>query len=97
MPAERVTVSLPADLLQEARGRVAAGEAEHLSAFVASALRSAMSRTHALAALDRIGRRPPADVLAAVRHDLGLGPITDTAATTQAAPATTARPTRRRE
>lgn len=75
--AERVTVSLPADVLHEAKSRVAAGEAESLSAFVAGALRTTMSRTRALVELERVGRRPSAEVLAAVRRDLGLGPITD--------------------
>ena len=77
MSAERVTVSLPADVLHEAKSRVAAGEAESLSAFVAGALRTTMSRTRALVELERVGRRPSAEVLAAVRRDLGLGPITD--------------------
>jgi antitoxin ParD1/3/4 len=80
MSAERVTVSLPADVLREAKGRVAAGEAESLSAYVAGALRTTMSRTRALAELERVGRRPPAGALAAVRRDLGLGPAADRAA-----------------
>lgn len=79
MTAERVTVSLPQDVLQEARDRVAAGEAESMSAFVASALRTAMSRAHALTELERVGRRPPADALAMVRRDLSLGPVTGSA------------------
>ena len=79
MTAERVTVSLPAEVLQEAKGRVAAGEAESLSAFVADALRTTMSRTRALAELERVGRKPSAEAIAVVRRDLGLGPASDAA------------------
>lgn len=73
MTAERVTVSLPPELLGAARGAVAAGAAASLSAFVADALRAQLSRARALQELERVlGGRPPADVLAAVRRDLGL-------------------------
>ena len=73
MTAQRVTVSLPPDLLADARGAVAAGAAESLSAFVAEALRGHLARTRALAELERVlGGRPPQDVLDTVRRDLGL-------------------------
>lgn len=76
MTAERVTVSLPPEVLGDARGAVAAGAAESLSAFVAEALRNELSRAHALAALERVlGGPPPREALAAVRRDLGLGPL----------------------
>ncbi len=73
MTFERVTVSLPPELLGDARGAVAAGAAESLSAFVAAALRTQLSRAGALEELERVlGGRPPRDVLDAVRRDLGL-------------------------
>ena len=73
MTAERVTVSLPPDVLSSAREAVAAGAAESLSAFVADALRNQLTRTRALAELERVlGGRPPRDVLDTVRRDLGL-------------------------
>ncbi|MCY7341876.1 MAG: ribbon-helix-helix domain-containing protein [Pseudonocardia sp.] len=73
MTAERVTVSLPPELLDGARDAVADGSAPSLSAFVADALRTQLSRTHALAELERVlGGRPPQDMLDTVRHDLGL-------------------------
>ena len=75
MTAERVTVSLPPELLGDARAAVAGGAAESLSAFVASALRTQLSRAHALAELERVlGGRPPQHVLDVVRRDLGLAP-----------------------
>ena len=74
MTAERVTVSLPPELLGDARGAVAAGAAESLSAFVAEALRIRLARDRALAELERVlpGGRPPQEVLDTVRRDLGL-------------------------
>jgi antitoxin ParD1/3/4 len=74
MTAERVTVSLPPELLSDARGAVAAGEAESLSAFVADALRTKLARDRALAELERVlpGGRPPHEELDRVRRDLGL-------------------------
>ncbi|WP_433285361.1 hypothetical protein ACQPZQ_27490 [Pseudonocardia sp. CA-142604] len=73
MTAERVTVSLPPDILSSAREAVAAGAAESLSAFVADALRNQLTRAHALAELERVlGGRPPREVLDTVRRDLGL-------------------------
>jgi antitoxin ParD1/3/4 len=73
MTAERVTVSLPPDVLSSAREAVAAGAAESLSAFVADALRNQLTRAHALVELERVlGGRPPREVLDTVRRDLGL-------------------------
>jgi len=73
MTAQRVTVSLPPELLGNARGAVAAGAAESLSAFVADALRTQLARTRALAELERVlGGRPPREVLDTVRQNLGL-------------------------
>jgi len=75
MTAERVTVSLPPELLGDARGAVAAGVAENLSALVADALRRQLSRSRALAELERVlGGRPPDAALEAVRRNLGLAP-----------------------
>jgi len=75
MTAERVTVSLPPALLATARAAVAGGAAESLSAFVAASLRTQLSRSQALAELERVlGGRPPQQALDAVRRDLGLPP-----------------------
>jgi antitoxin ParD1/3/4 len=73
MSERRVTVSLPTELLGDARSAVAAGAAESLSAYVAAALRVQLTRGRALAELERVlGGRPPDAVLARVRSDLGL-------------------------
>jgi Arc/MetJ-type ribon-helix-helix transcriptional regulator len=73
MTAERVTVSLPPTLLATVKAAVASGAAESLSAFVAAALQTQLSRDQALAELERVmGRRPPQQALDAVRRNLGL-------------------------
>lgn len=73
MTSERVTVSLPPELLDGVRDAVAGGVAPSLSAFVADALRTQLSRGRALGELERVlGGRPPQTVLDAVRRDLGL-------------------------
>ena len=73
MTAQRVTVSLPPDLLRDVRTAVHNGASESLSAFVADALRTQLSRARALAELERVlGGRPPQDVIDSVRRDLGL-------------------------
>lgn len=75
MTAERISVTLPPDLVAEARGAVAAGAADSMSAFVADALRSRLRRDRDLAALVRVfGGPPPREVIDAVRRDLGLPP-----------------------
>jgi Arc/MetJ-type ribon-helix-helix transcriptional regulator len=76
MAAERVTVSLPAEVLAGARGAVDAGAADSLSAFVAEAVRHHLKRARALAELARVlGGPPPLHVREQVRRDLGLGPV----------------------
>ncbi|GAA4826491.1 hypothetical protein GCM10023201_11490 [Actinomycetospora corticicola] len=79
MSAERVTVSLPAEVLAQARGAVAAGEAESVSAYVAQALAARQSKARALARLDEVlGGRPSVAALNEVRAQLGL-PLLPTA------------------
>ncbi|MGQ0774790.1 MAG: hypothetical protein ACT4NY_10295 [Pseudonocardiales bacterium] len=71
--AERITVTLPPDVLAGARGAVSAGAAESLSALVVDALRDRLSRTHALSELARVlGGPPPLEARAAVRRNWGL-------------------------
>lgn len=73
MTVERITVSLPPEILAGARDAVDAGAAESLSAFVADALRDRLSRTQALAELVRVlGGPPPLEARAAVRRAWGL-------------------------
>jgi antitoxin ParD1/3/4 len=79
MSAERVTVSLPSNVLARAREAVAAGEAESVSAYVAQAMSARQSKAHALANLDEVlGGRPPVAALNDVRATLGL-PLLPTA------------------
>jgi antitoxin ParD1/3/4 len=74
--AERVTVSLPPEVLAGARGAVDAGAADSLSAFVADAVRSQLQRARALTELARVlGGPPPLQAREQVRRDLGLGPV----------------------
>lgn len=80
MTAERMTVSLPPDVLAGARGAVNAGVADNLSAFVADALRDRLSRTQALAELARVlGGPPPLEARVAVRRVWGLPAPADNA------------------
>jgi len=73
--AERISVTLPPDLLADARCAVAAGSAESMSAFVASAMRAQLRRDRDLAELERVlDGPPPREALDAVRRDLGLPP-----------------------
>ena len=68
-------MTLPPDLLADARGAVAAGAAESMSAFVAGAMRARLRRERDLAELERVlGGPPPREALEAVRRDLGLPP-----------------------
>jgi antitoxin ParD1/3/4 len=80
MTAERVTVSLPPEVLAGARGAVDAGAADSLSAFVADAMRDRLSRAHALAELARVlGGPPPLEARTAVRRAWGLPAPVDNA------------------
>ena len=73
MSTERVTVSLPSELVVRARASVASGEAASVSAYVAEALRSRQEKAEALAALERtLGGPPPLEVRNAVRTRWGL-------------------------
>lgn len=73
MSAERVTVSLPPEVLARARDAVAAGEAESVSAYVAQALAARQSKAKALSQLGEVlGGRPPVEALNEVRAQLGL-------------------------
>jgi antitoxin ParD1/3/4 len=73
MGSERITVTLPPDLVANARTAVRSGAAASLSAFVAEALRGQLERNQALAELERVlGGRPPQEALDAVRRDWGL-------------------------
>lgn len=75
MNCERVTVSLPADLLVEARHAVATGTAPSVSAYVAEAVRARLNRERALTALsDLYGGAPPDEELAAARDALRVKP-----------------------
>jgi antitoxin ParD1/3/4 len=81
MSAERITVSVLADVLAGAQGTVSAGAAESLSAFVVDALRDRLSRTRALTELARVlGGPPPREARAAVRRNWSLpAPLVDLA------------------
>lgn len=70
---ERVTVSLPAELVARARAAVRAGEAASVSAYVAEAMRARAEKAEALGRLEAVlGGRPPVDELNAVRARWGL-------------------------
>ena len=76
MTAERISVTLPPDVIADARDAVAAGAAESMSAYVAEAMRSRLRRDRDLADLARVlGGPPPRDAIDAVRRDLGLPPL----------------------
>ena len=69
-------MSLPPELVADARKAVNSGAADSLSAFVADALRSRLEKAHALAELERVlDGPPPREALDAVRRTLGLGPL----------------------
>ncbi len=73
MSAERITVSLPADLVARARQAVDGGEAPSVSAYVAEAMRTRVERSEALGRLTAVlGGRPPVEELNAVRARWGL-------------------------
>jgi antitoxin ParD1/3/4 len=73
MSAERITVSLPAELVARARAAVEGGEAASVSAYVAEAMRARAEKAEALARLAGVlGGRPPVETLNAVRTRWGL-------------------------
>jgi antitoxin ParD1/3/4 len=73
MRTERVTVSLPAELVAEARDAVRRGTASSLSAYIAEAVSARQLRDRSLAVLaDLYGGPPPADELAEARRALRL-------------------------
>jgi antitoxin ParD1/3/4 len=75
MRTERVTVSLPAELVAEARRAVRSGAARSISAYVADAMSARQLRDRSLAVLaDLYGGPPPADELALARRTLRLVP-----------------------
>ncbi|HXV92395.1 MAG TPA: hypothetical protein VD813_03780 [Pseudonocardia sp.] len=75
MRTERVTVSLPADLLAEAREAVRRGVAPSISAYVAEAVAARQRRDRSLTTLANLyGGPPPPDALAAARRTLRLVP-----------------------
>ncbi|WP_132423629.1 hypothetical protein [Pseudonocardia endophytica] len=71
MRSERVTVTLPAELVAEARDAVARGSSASLSAYVAEAVQARQDRDASLATLASLyGGPPPADELDAARRSL---------------------------
>jgi antitoxin ParD1/3/4 len=75
MRSERVTVTLPAEMVAEAREAVQNGSAASLSAYVAEAVQARQNRDRSLATLaDLYGGPPPADELDAARKSLRLVP-----------------------
>jgi antitoxin ParD1/3/4 len=75
MRTERVTVSLPAELMAEARNAVRCGAARSISAYITDAVSARQLRERSLAALaDLYGGPPPADELAQARRTLRLVP-----------------------
>jgi antitoxin ParD1/3/4 len=75
MRTERVTVSLPAELVDEARNAVRRGTARSISAYIAEAVSARRLRDRSLATLaDLYGGPPPPDELAEARRTLRLVP-----------------------
>jgi antitoxin ParD1/3/4 len=71
MRTERITVSLPADLVAEARGAVRRGTARSVSAYIVEAVLARQDRERSLATLaDLYGGPPPPDQLAQARRTL---------------------------
>lgn len=72
MQSERVTVSLPADLLAAARDAVGRGTSESIEGYIAEAMSARQRRERSLAVLaDLYGGPPPPDELAQARRSLG--------------------------
>jgi antitoxin ParD1/3/4 len=75
MRTERFTVSLPAELVDEARNAVRRGAARSISAYVADAVSARQIRDRSLATLaDLYGGPPPPAELAEARRTLRLVP-----------------------
>ncbi len=71
MSTERVTVSLPADLVAAARDAVSRGASASMSAYVAEALAARQRREHSLTTLATLyGGPPPPDELEQARRSL---------------------------
>jgi antitoxin ParD1/3/4 len=71
MRTERVTVSLPVELLAAARDAVDRGTADSLDAYVAESMAARRMRERSLAVLaDLYGGPPPPDELAQARRSL---------------------------
>jgi antitoxin ParD1/3/4 len=71
MRTERITVSLPAELVAEARSAVRRGTARSVSAYVVEALLARQQRERSLATLaDLYGGPPPPEQLAQARRTL---------------------------
>ncbi|MGH3935109.1 MAG: hypothetical protein ACRDS1_09060 [Pseudonocardiaceae bacterium] len=72
---ERVTVSLPVELVAEARRAVETGAASSVSSYIADAVSVKAERQRALAELERVFGGPlPAEELAAARRALRSSP-----------------------
>ena len=75
MSSELVSVSLPAELLNEARDVACGGAVGSVSDYVAEAVRLRLAKDRALAQITRLfGGPPPEEVLAVVRQRAGLSP-----------------------
>jgi antitoxin ParD1/3/4 len=71
MRTERITVSLPADLVAEARNAVRRGTASSVSAYIVEAVVARQERERSLATLaDLYGGPPPPEQLAQARRIL---------------------------
>lgn len=77
MRSERVTVSLPAELMHEVRSAVRRGSAASISSYIAESVASRQLRERSLATLaDLYGGPPPDQELAEARRTLRLVPPT---------------------
>ncbi|MBA3574481.1 MAG: hypothetical protein H0W37_05850 [Pseudonocardiales bacterium] len=75
MSSELESVSLPAELLDEARDAARSGAVGSVADYVAEAVRLRLAKDHVLAQVTRIfGGPPPDEILALVRQRAGLPP-----------------------
>ncbi|MGH3699855.1 MAG: hypothetical protein ACRDQY_10355 [Pseudonocardiaceae bacterium] len=75
MSSELESVSLPAELLEQARDAVGGGAVGSVADYVAEAVRRRLDKDRALARVTRLfGGPPPDDVVALVRRRAGLPP-----------------------